>query len=189
MNILFFIVIGYFSYNFIQVLGKVRQRVISPTTNEELATIRKHPERKLDFPTYSKQKVGIITYSIMLLFVIVMFLLDLFLQLIDWPIYLLVFPILAYSYNALNIFAVTEDGLLDGVRFIPWGKVTSFRFVRIDINHKYYGFSKEANEGYELKIKAKFYSISCIVTSAEMKEKLSDVLSEHIKVNERESAL
>jgi len=50
--------------------------------------------------------------------------------------------------------------------------------VPIDIKHKYYGFSKEANDGYELKIKTNGFPISCVVTSIEMKEKLTSVLRE-----------
>src|SRR5690625_4568151 len=76
MDILFFIVIGYFSFRFIQVLIKMKQKVIIPVTNEERAAIRKIPGKEIDFPTYSKQKVEIIIYSFMLLFVIAVFLLD-----------------------------------------------------------------------------------------------------------------
>src|SRR5699024_1108074 len=188
VDILFFIVIGYYSYKFIQVLIKMKQKVIIPSTNEERTAIRKIPGKEIDFPTYSKQKVAIIIYSFMLLFVIAVFLFGILSHNFGWSFYLLFFFPLSYSYKLLNLFAVVEDGLLSGSRFIAWGQIKSFHFVSIDINHKYYGYSKEVNRGYELKVKAKFLSTSCIITSAEMKEKLKNVLSEHIKVNEGESA-
>lgn len=189
MDILFFIVIAYLGYKFIQVLIKMKQKVILPTTNEERAAIRKIPGKTIDFPTYSKQKVGIIIYSFMLLFVIAVFLFGILTHNFDWSFYLLFFLPLSYSYNLLNLFAIVEGGLLSGSRFIAWGQIKYFHFVPIDINHKYYGYSKEVNGGYELKVKTKLFSASCIVTSDEMKEKLSNVITEHAKVNEEESAI
>src|SRR5690625_2624261 len=189
VDTLFFIVIGYFSYKFIQVLIKMKQKAILPATNEERAAIRKIPGKEIDFPTYSKQKVEIIIYSFMLLFVIVVFLLGILSGYFGWSFYLLFFLLLSYSYNLLNLFAIVDGGLLSGSRFIAWHQIKSFHFIPIDINHKYYGYTKEVNEGYELKMKAKFLSTSCIITSAEMKEKLSNVLTEHVKVNEEESAV
>ena len=85
------------------------------------------------------------------------------------------------------MFAVVDDGLLSGSRLIVWKKIKSFQFIPIDINHKYYGYSKEVNEGYELKIEGKIFSESCIVTSPEMKEKLTRILSEHAKVIEEKT--
>jgi len=125
----------------------------------------------------------------MLLFVIAVFLFGILSDYFGWSFYLLFFLPLSYSYNLLNLFAIVEGGLLSGSRFIAWGQIKSFHFVPIDINHKYYGYSKEVNRGYELKVKAKFLSTSCIITSEEMKEKLSNVLSELVKVNEEESAV
>ncbi|PAV27981.1 hypothetical protein CIL05_19140 [Virgibacillus profundi] len=189
MDILFLIVIGYFSYKFIQVLVKMKQKFILPKINEDIAAIRKHPDKPVDFPVYSKQKVGIIIYSLILLFVIIMFLLGVFFQLFDSSLYLLLLLPIVNSYNILNLFAVVEDGLLSGSRFVAWNKIKSFEFVRIDVNHKFYGFSAEANEGYQLKVKTKFYFTSCVITSDEMKDRLNHILSEHVQVNEKASAL
>jgi hypothetical protein len=85
------------------------------------------------------------------------------------------------------MFAVVDGGLLSGSRLIVWKKIKSFQFIPIDINHKYYGYSKEVNGGYELKVKGKIFSESCIVTSPEMKEKLTRILSEHAKVIEEKT--
>src|SRR5699024_4788278 len=117
-------------------------------TNEERSAIRKIPGKEIDFPTYSKQKVAIIIYSFMLLFVIAVFLFGILSHNFGWSFYLLFFFLLSYSYQLLNLFTVVEDVLLSGSRFIPCNKLKSFHFVSIDINHKYYGYTKEVNGGY-----------------------------------------
>lgn len=189
MNIFFLIVIGYYCYKFVQLLIKMKQEVVLPTTNEEIMYIRKYPQKTVNFPTYSKQKVGIIVYSLMLLYLIVMFIIGAANKNINWPFYLLLFLPLTHSYNLLNLFAVVDDGLLCGSRFVAWKKIKSFHFVPIDANHKFYGYTKEVNDGYELKIRAKHFSLSCIVTSNKMKEKLTEILSEHVMMNEEDSPL
>ncbi len=181
--VLFFSVIGYYSYQFIRVLLKMNQDVVFPVTNEEFQTLRKYPEKAVELPTFSKQKSGIILYSFILVFVLVMFILGLFIKGFDWFFFLLVFLPFTHSDNLLNMFAVVEGGLLSGNRFIPWGKIKSFQFVTITMDHRFYGFDKEVNAGYELVIKTSFFSSSCVVTSEEMKEKLTVVLSEHVLMN------
>src|SRR5690625_1049384 len=91
VDILFLIVIDYYSYKFIQVLIKMKQKVIIPATNEERSAIRKIPGKEIDFPTYSKQKVEIIIYSFMLLFVIAVFLFGILSDHFGWSFYLLFF--------------------------------------------------------------------------------------------------
>ena len=170
MDILFFLVIGYYSYKFIQLMTKMKQKVIFPTTNEEILAIRKFPQRTVDFPSYANHKTGIIIYIFMLLFLIIMFLIGVFTMTFQWSFYFLLFIPLANSHNLLNLFVIVDDGILDGHRFIRWKKIKSFQFVAIDLNHKYY--SRETNGGFELRMKTKGFPISCIVTSNEMKEKL-----------------
>lgn len=181
IDILFAIIIGYFVYTFIQVLLKMKKEIVFPSTTEQ-AALRKHPERPLALPTYSHQKSGIMMYSIILLFVITMFGIALFTDLFNWSVYLLLFLPLANSYQLLNLFAVVDDGILSGSRFIAWKHIKSFHFISIDGNHKYYGYSKEANNGYELKMKTKGFPISCVITSDEVKEKLTEVLAEHVQL-------
>ncbi len=159
----------------------MNRKIILPTTVEEIAVIRKHPEKPVDFPTYSKQKVGIIIYSLMLLFALGMLFVGFFSNELDWSLYLLIFLPLTYVYDLLYQFAFTEDGVLCGGRFIPWGKIKSYSFIAIDLTHKYYGFSKEANNGYELKIKSKLNTVSCVITTDDMKDRLDEILQEHIK--------
>jgi len=179
LDAVFFVIIGYYCIRFIQVLIRMSSKIIFPITPEERAVIRKQPDKVLDPPTYSKQKVGIIIYSIMLLFIISMYFIGLTFNEINWSIYLLVFTPLTTSSNLLNLFAVTRDGIMSGMRFVPWDKMKSYEFVRIDLNHKYYGFSKEVNNKYELIIQTKSFPINCIVTSDEMKERLENILNQH----------
>src|SRR5690625_7503117 len=109
----------------------------------------------------------------MLLFVIAVFLFGI---LSHNSFYLLFFFPLSYSYNLLNLFAIVKGGLLSGSRFIAWHQIKSFHFIPIDINHKYYGYTKEVNEGYELKVKAKYLSKNYIFTSVEQIVKFSNFI-------------
>lgn len=189
MDILYFIVISYFIYTFIKVIVKMKQTAILPKTREDTLIIRKHPERLLDLPTYSDQKTGLILYFVMLLFVIIMFVLAVIFQLFSWSVYLLLFLPMANSHQYLNLFAITEDGILSGSRFIPWKKIKSYQFVLIDSHHRYYGYSKEANDGYELKIKTTLFSTSCVITSIEMREKINSILKNYLNGQNKKTSL
>src|SRR5699024_4446221 len=118
MNILFFIVIAYLGYKFIQVLIKMKQKVILPTTNEERAAIRKIPGKEVDLPIYSKQKIGIIIYSFMLLFVIAVFVFGILSYNFVWSFYLLFFLPLSYSYNLLNLFNIGRASCRESIYFL-----------------------------------------------------------------------
>lgn len=189
MIIFFFIIIVYLSFRFLQLLIKMNQQAIIPKTAEEMKSLRNFPQKPVDYPSYSKQKLGIILYILMLIFVIVIFVIGALDKTIDWWYFLLFFLPLVHSDNLLNLFAVVDDGLISGNRFVSWKRIKSFRFAPIDVNHRFYGYSKEVNGGYELKIRVKYFSISCIVTSKEMKEKLAEILSEHGAMNETRSEL
>lgn len=189
MDLLFLILLGYFSYKFIVLLVKMKKEVILPILREEIADIRNYPQKPVDFPVYSKQKVGIIIYSITLLFVFVMFFSGTIFNKFDWSLYLLLSLPLSYSHNLFNLFAIVDDGILSGSRFIPWKKIKSFQFYPIGLNHQYYGYANEVNDGYELKIKTNGFPIRCIVTSDIMKEKLNKILSERVGVKEEEGGV
>lgn len=187
MNLLFFIILSYFSFKFVQVLIKMKRNIVIPANAEEIVFIRNYPQKHVDFPTYSKQKWGIFIYALMVLFVFTMFLIGSLLNKFDWTFYLLLFLPLTHSYNLLNLFVVLEDGILSGNHFIAWRRIKSFQFVPIDVNHKYYGYEKEVNSGYELIIKGTLKSVSVIITSDEMREKLSKLLNEQIIRKDNES--
>ncbi|MEI3612181.1 hypothetical protein [Pseudogracilibacillus sp. SO30301A] len=181
LDIVFLIIIAYLSIQFVYVLIKMKQQIIYPVTNEELSSIRIHPEKPVDAPTYSKHKLGITFYSAMILFVLIVYFLGLYFDIFNFSFYILLILPFTYLHNVLNVFALTKDGILIGVRFIAWNKIKSFDFIPIDINHKYYGFSKEANNGYELKVRSNGMPISCIITSEKMKENLTNQVNEYVK--------
>ena len=184
LDVVFFIIIGFYIIRFIQVFIRMGSNIVLPTTPEERAVIRTHPDKVLDPPTFAKQKVGIMMYSIMLLFIISMYFIGLTFNEINWSIYLLVLTPLTTSSNLLNLFAITRDGIMNGMRFVPWHKIKSYEYKRIDLKHKYYGFSKEVNNKYELVIKTKSSTIHCFVTSDEMKKRLGDIIDQHIHVTD-----
>jgi len=158
---------------------KLKKDKIFPITNEELIAIRVYPQKGVNIPTFSKQKIGIIMYSILLLFIIGMYIIGVFFKDLDASFYLLMFLPLTYSYNLLSLFAIIDDGVLYGTRFVPWKRITSFHFERIDVNHNYYGYSKEVNDSYELIFEGKLSKMSCIVTTDDSKEKLRKILCGH----------
>ena len=172
----FIAIVFYYAYQFIQVLIKMKQDIVLPVTAEELSSIWKEPQKTVKPPTYSSQKAGIIFYVLVLIFIIGMFILNWqFRQVVSMIYFLVMIPVFHLS-NVLNLFAVTKDGILCGARFASWENIKSYEFVRIDVNHNYYGFSREVNDQYELRIKTRFSTLSCIITKDEMKEKLSDLL-------------
>jgi hypothetical protein len=174
---IFIAILFYYAYRFIQVLIKMNQDIVLPVTVEELASIRKEPQKTVKPPTYTSQKAGIIFYVLVLIFIIGMFILNWKFRhdVVSMLYFLIMIPVIHMSYF-LNLFAVTNDGVLCGARFASWKNIKSFEFVRIDVNHNYYGFSREINNQYELRIKTRFNTLSCIVTTKEMKEKLGDLL-------------
>ncbi|KAA9016948.1 hypothetical protein [Niallia endozanthoxylica] len=174
-NILFLMAVVYYTYRFVQLLIKMNQTIIVPATDSEKNAVRIFPQKVVNSPTYSKQKWGIILYSFMLLFVIAMFIIGWDL---NWSYQLLLLLPLVHSRNSFNLFAIVEAGLLCGNRYIAWKQIKSFQIIPIDQNHRYYGYTKEVNEGYEFIIKAKGHSCSVITTSNEMKDRLTSMIQE-----------
>ncbi|WP_456276291.1 hypothetical protein [Bacillus sp. AK128] len=180
VDLLFLVIISYYAYKFIEVLIRLKKEILLPTTEEEISVIRIYPQKTVKLPSYSSQKVGIIVYSIMLLYVIGMFTAGSYFNQFEWTIYLLVLLPLTYSGDLLNLFAFTRDGLLKGSRFIPWRKIKSYSFADMDYNSNFYGFSKEADKGYELKIQTRYRVIRCVVTTEEMKDRIDQLLAQHV---------
>lgn len=183
IGILFFAVIAYHLFHFIRLLIKMKEDVIFPDNEVEAVAVRKFPDKKLEPPTYKAQKVGIMFYSFLLVFMIGFFTTFASVQEFNnWLIFLFILLPFSHSHDVFNMFAVLEDGLLVGSRFIPWKRVKSVQFKRIDINHRYYGHSKEVNDkGYEMIIGKGFSRINCIVVSSEMKEKLTEIIQERME--------
>jgi hypothetical protein len=166
-------------YQLFQVLLKMRRPIQFPANNDEALDIRRFPQKALKYPTYANLRGGLITYSIILMILVAVFISSMLLEEFDWPFYFLFIIPLINSNNLLHLFAVVENGIIIGHRFIPWKRMKSFHFVQVDINHNYYGFSKEVNEGQELKIKTAFATKSLLVTSKSAQEKLTNLLVDH----------
>lgn len=181
MHLLFAIIILYFSYHFIQTIVMIRtmnKQLIFPITDNERLSLYIYPQKHIMKPTFSKQKVGIILYSVIFIYVITMYIFALYFSAWDVSILLLLLLPLLHSGNILNLFAITNKGIFRGTRFMKWKDIQSYELIPIDFNHKYYGSSKRINGGYELKINTKGISSSCIVTEESMKEKIQQILEE-----------
>lgn len=183
LDIFFFFIILYFCYQFVQVVLHVKQGVTFPFTDKQLTGIRKHPTKPLNLPTMEGQLLGILIYGGLLTIVILIYLLGIYYQIKELTFYFMLILIFTYANFGLNLFAVHQKGIISGVRFVPWKMVRSFHFETIDQNHRYYGYSKEANDGYELKIKTRLLTINCIVIDEMTKEELKLLLEERVKVS------
>ncbi|WP_100330234.1 hypothetical protein [Bacillus xiapuensis] len=188
LSALFIGIVVYYSYQLIRVLFKMKQSIVFPATEREWKSVRKFPLQAVYSPEFSKQKSGILLYSFILLSVLAMLLLGVYIEGFDWTFILPVFLPIAYSNSLLNLFAVVKGGILSGNRFIPWHKIKSFQFIPITMNHRFYGFGKEVNDGWELEMKTKFFSASCIITSRETKEKLAAILREQAVIELEEES-
>lgn len=163
----------YIGYRYIRTLIKLRKASILPATMEEAAAIRRFPTKIVDFPTYAKQKVGIISHAAVLLFVALVLSFTRLIPETSGAFLLMLIVPLFQTLNFFNLFSIIEDGLLCGSRFVPWRSIQSFYFIPVNIKHRFYGFSEEVNQGYELKIKTTGFTISCFITTDEMKERLT----------------
>lgn len=183
MNILmhgfFIIVIGYFCYNFIVAIMNMNRKKLVPITEEERTTLYIYPQKPVAKPHFAEQKNGIMIYSVFLIYLIVMYILGTYFIEWNWTLLLLLFLPLLNMGNLINLFVVTEDGIVRGPRFVSWKGMKSYQFNQIDFNHKFYGVSEEVNKGYELIVKTSGISIRCIVTSEKVKEKMEEIFQKN----------
>ena len=179
MSILFLLVLGYFCFRYVRLVIKIKQPAVFPVTEEELKAIRKQPQKPVSLPVLSHQKNSFILsgLTLVLLLMIAIYALN---STTGWPTFIIFIPALLNFNQFWNLFAIIEDGVLCGGRFVPWKSIQSYQFEPIDTNHRFYGYAPEVNSGYELKIKTKQSAVSCIVTSEEVKEKLAGILDARI---------
>mgnify|MGYP001174099978 CR=1 FL=1 len=188
IDILLFIIIAYYCYRFFQVLFRLNHHVLFPLTEQDLNEVRPQPESKLDYPNFSNHKFHILIHGGVYAFVIAVYFWGLSLSEINLSLYLTLLLPATSAKDVYSLFAFVEEGVISGFRFVPWGRITSFEYVPIDINHRFYGYAKEVNNSYELKMKTKFGSVSCVVLTEEMREKLTAILTERIPGAEKEKA-
>lgn len=169
-------VLLYFAANFIRLVYKLKGRVIFPLTTQDQENIKIFPQRKNARQSLKAIKESAFLYVIALM---IAYGALIYSYLISINTFILaVIPIINIK-NLLNLFAIVDEGLVIGNKYIPWRKMKSFNFQPIDFNHPYYGFSKEINNGYELVIKKQLFSVSCIVTDEDTKHKLQNILKQN----------
>ncbi|MCG7344908.1 hypothetical protein MHZ92_12240 [Sporosarcina sp. ACRSL] len=187
VDLLFLLVFGYLCYRFFRLAIKMKQPAVFPITEEDLKAIRTQPQKAVNKPLLSHQKIGLLMMGLTLLFlliVVIFILLDSTIQ----TSYFIIPLLTLLNFNQFwNLFAIVEDGVLCGGRFVQWKSIQSFQFEPIDTNHRFYGYAPEVNSGHELKIKTKFTEVSCIVTSEAVKEKLTGLLENHAWVDSENS--
>ncbi|MCS0674447.1 hypothetical protein [Cytobacillus firmus] len=180
-EVLFLLIVIYYSYHYIILIAQMKKPALFPFDRTDLKTVRKFPQKSADAPVISKNKLGLTMYAVMLAFLIAMFIFGKYNMKFSWTYLYLLFIPLINAKDLLNVFAVYDDGFISGSKFVPWKKLQSFHFKKIDLNHKYYGYSQEVNEGYELILKTKMGSHSLVVTEKEMKERLACIFEEQVK--------
>ena len=181
-EVLFLLIVIYYSYHYIILITKMKKKTaLIPFGKTDLKTVRKFPQKSASAPVISENKLGLTMYAIMLVFLIAMFIFGKYNMKFSWTYLYLLFIPLINARDLLNVFAVYDDGFISGSKFIPWNKLQSFHFKKIDLDHKYYGFSQEVNEGFELILKTKMGSHSLVVTEEEMKERLASIFEEYVK--------
>lgn len=181
MQLFFAMIVVYFSYHFIRTIVMIRtvnKQMIFPMTDNERLSLCIYPQKHILKPTFTEQKVGIILYSVIFIYVITMYIFVWYFSAWNESIFLLLLLPFLHSGNILNIFAMTNKGIFRGTRFIKWKNIQSYELIPIDFNHKFYGASKEVNGGYELKINTKTFPASFIVTKDSTKEKIVAIFQE-----------
>lgn len=184
-DILFLLLFGYLCFWFYRLLIKMKKPLVFPVKEEDLKAVRRWPQKALDPPVISRQKSGLFVMGVALISLLLLLVFKLQDSTIQMPYYTIPFLVLLNFNQAWNLFAIVEDGVLCGGRFIPGKKIQSYQIIQIDMNHRFYGYSPEVNSGYELKIKTKLSGVSCIVMSEAVKEKLAGILDAHLKARKR----
>ncbi|MCM3638950.1 hypothetical protein M3152_14700 [Sporosarcina luteola] len=167
-------------FRIFRLLIRMKQPVIFPVTEEDLQEIRIQPKKSVELPIINQQKTGLLWLGLTLLFLLILVVFDLLSTSKDLS-YAVIPLLVLFTFNQVwNLFAIVENGVLCGGRFVSWKNIQSYHFEGIDQNHRFYGYSPEVNSGYELWITTKFSEVSCIVTSEAVKEKLAGILDGHV---------
>lgn len=176
VNILFILIFLYFTYHFLLVLINMKRPITFPKTEGELSQVCKFPDRPLRFPTYRAQLGGIILNSFVLLLIMTILLVATFTEVTIFPLQFLLFLPLANTQQMFNQVAITENGILCGGRFVPWRNMKQYQVISIDVNHRYYGYSREVNEGFEVRVRTNLFPLTFIALNDETKLKIIERL-------------
>ncbi|WLR51293.1 hypothetical protein LC040_19485 [Bacillus tianshenii] len=178
-GICFLALVGSLIYQFLTVIQKLKNQkeLAFPIIEHDAEHLLSPNHAKVAPPNLKAQKGNIIIWGLIILILTVVAFFIMISEKVDIFAFLLLLVPLANTPRLISLFAISDEGVICGERFLKWNRVKSFQFIPITPNHKYYGYSRQTNEGYELKLSARvFFPISYIVTSEETKERLSDVL-------------
>jgi len=177
--ILMFLLLGvllFFIGRFIYTLMRLEEKAVFPM-EKDVESVWLEANKPVDGPSRRQQKKGITFYSLLHGFVAVMFaVVWLFHSDPVFMTYMLVTFPLFFTKDILNVFMISEGGVLAGARFVSWKWLKHYDVIKIDVNHKFYGHSPEVNDQYEIKIHSKWLTQSCIVTSDETRDRLIELL-------------
>ena len=167
-------------YLYLRQIIKMNQTATFPVTKEDVTAIRRQPKAPIALPRIAHQKLGFYINGIVILILLFLLIAKMLGYFSEWTYFSILFPMLINYNQTWNVFAIMDNGVLCGGRFIPWKRIQFYEFKPIDNDHRYYGYVPEVNGGYELEIKTKFTSVNCIVTSEAAKDKLSGILDAHL---------
>lgn len=166
------------AYQFAVLISTLKQGdVLFPQDAEEAKAIHVLIGKSVQPPTISGQKSGIYLYVFILIFTLGMLIAGI-LSMLNWSFFLLILVPFINGSDVLNVFAITNRGVLYRNRFIPWKHVKSYEFIPIDMNHRFYGYTKEINDGYELRIETKGWSKVRVAITAEEMDRLENRLKQ-----------
>ncbi|MGG0668685.1 hypothetical protein [Sporosarcina koreensis] len=172
-------------FRFFRLVIKMKQPIVFPVTEEDLQAIRVQPKKTIERPIVFEQKSALKWLGFSLAIFLIMAVYNLLDTTIHLPsAYVFIWSLINFNH-IWNLFAVVEDGVLCGGKFVSWKNIRSYHFEEIDKHHRFYGDSPEVNSGYELWIMTKYSEVSCVVTSEVVKEKLAGILDAHLQGGER----
>lgn len=184
ITVFWVVILFYYVIRFVRVLLKWKNPVVFPLTKDEWTSIGVHPNKTVGKLEIFHQKVAVWGNGLTIFFIAGWIVFETIIAKQHFPAVIALIPTLWNLPKLWNHFAFQKDGIVCGYRFVPWKRVQSYQFIPIDQNHRYYGYSPELNEGYELLIHTKFSEVSCLVTTESVKQKLILLLEEQLKIHQ-----
>ena len=170
-------------YRLLVLLWKMKQPIVFPVNEEGWSSIRIYPQKVVQLPRPSHQKVGITFHILMIVFFLVIMVMEYNLDTVTWPILLLSIVPYLQLRRVFTVFAVVQGGILHSGRFIRWESIKGYECIELNKNHRLYGYGKEVNQGFELRFKLNplYFSSYVLVTDKKVKQKLTELLDQHIE--------
>lgn len=179
-----FILLFYYVFNLIRLIGALNRPKLLPANEADVKLIRMHPQKgKYDMaePTLRGQRFGLMMYGVILLVIAGFFYTALFTDFGDWYILIVAIVPMFQMGNIVSAFAVLEDGVIVGSKFLSWSEIKGYEYVPIDVNNKFYGYDSEFNDsGYVVRFHQTILSKNGVIANDEMKARLDKILLEKL---------